>query len=215
MIRLQHVTKTYPLGNGYHKVLDDVSLDIPADVNVGILGRNGQGKSTLLRLIAGIEMPDSGEVRRTKRVSWPIGFTGGFNPTMTGAENARFVSRIYGVDVDRVLDEVLDFSELGEYINMPVRTYSSGMRARLAFALSMAINFDTYLIDEVIAVGDKPFKEKCRHALKEQNKRSSVIMVSHSMDTIRQYCDRCAVLKDGRLRMFDSVDEAAEIYDAA
>ena len=156
--------------------------------------------------------PDEGTVVRKGKVSWPIGFRGGFNGSLSGEENCRFVARIYGESVDRVVGFTEDFSELGNYFHMPVRTYSSGMKARLAFGLSMAIDFNVYLVDETTAVGDKPFRKKCRRAFLERRERSSVIMVSHSMSTIREYCDICAVLDRGSLQMFDSVDEAAELY---
>jgi capsular polysaccharide transport system ATP-binding protein len=215
VIELRNLCKHYPTNHGVHQVLNDVSLTIPTDQSIGILGRNGAGKSTLLRLISGIESPDAGEVIRHVRVSWPIGLAGGFHGFLTGEENLRFVSRIYGADPVEVAEKVREFAELGEYFDMPLRTYSSGMRARLAFGLSMAIDFQVYLIDEVIAVGDKPFREKCNAVFKARRDRASVIIVSHNMSTIRQFAERCAVLKDGKLTLFDSVDEAAQVYEAA
>lgn len=215
MIELCNVSKQYQTKHGVHQVLNDVSLTIPTDQSIGILGRNGAGKSTLLRLIAGIEAPTQGEVRRHARVSWPIGFGGGFHPNLTGEENMRFVSRIYGVDPLEVTERVQEFAELGEYFDMPIRTYSNGMRARLAFGLSMAIDFEVYLIDEVIAVGDKPFQEKCRSTLAARRDHASVIIVSHNMKTIREFSQRCAVLHGGKLILFDSIDEAAMVYEAA
>ncbi len=215
MIELRHVCKQYRTHAGTRRVLDDVSMRIPTDQSIGILGRNGAGKSTLLRLIAGIEAPDTGEVVRHVRVSWPIGFGGGFHNHLSGEENLRFVARIYGFDPVEVAETVREFAELGDYFDMPLRTYSSGMRARLAFGLSMAIDFQVYLIDEVIAVGDRPFQEKCRRTLDQRRDRSSVIIVSHNMQTIRSFADRCAILRDGRLTLFDSVDEAAAYYEAA
>ena len=215
MIELVNVSKHYATNRGVHRVLNDVSLTIPTDQSIGILGRNGAGKSTLLRLVAGIESPDRGEVIRHVRVSWPIGFGGGFHSNLTGEENLRFVSRIYGADPLEVGAYVREFAELDEYFEMPLRTYSNGMRARLAFGLSMAIDFQVYLIDEVIAVGDKPFQEKCRATLEARRDRSSVIIVSHNMQTIRQFSDRCAVLIDGKLALFESIDEAARVYQAA
>lgn len=213
MIALRGVTKIYPLNEGTRVVLDDVSITIPTDQSVGIMGRNGQGKSTLLRLIAGIESPTRGKVYRDVRVSWPIGFSGGFHGQLTGEENLRFICRIYGADYRRVKEEVQDFSELGDYFSMPLRTYSSGMRARLAFGLSMAIDFEVYLIDEVIAVGDQPFRQKCQAALNERRSRSAVIMVSHNVATIRAHCGRCAVLHDGELVLYETVDEALAVYE--
>lgn len=215
MIDLESVTKIYPTRVGSNVVLDSISFSFPARTNIGILGKNGSGKSTLLRLIAGSELPDSGMVRRTGSVSWPIGFSGGFNGSLSGEENCRFVARIYGADVDEVVGFTMDFAELGEYFYMPVKTYSSGMRARLGFGLSMAIEFDAYLVDEVTAVGDTNFQEKCRRAFEQRSGRSSVIIVSHHLGTVRDYCQHCAVLREGRLLYFDSVDDAQSAYEAA
>lgn len=214
MIDLENVYKVYKTRSGENVVLDSISFSFPARTNIGILGRNGAGKSTLLRVIAGTEQADSGAVRRRGTVSWPIGFTGGFSGSLSGEENCRFVARIYGADVDEVVGFTMEFAELGEYFQMPVKTYSSGMRARLAFGLSMAIEFDAYLVDEVTAVGDSRFQQKCRAAFQERSGRSSVIIVSHQLSTVRDYCQRCAVLKDGKLLCFDSVDEASQVYEA-
>jgi capsular polysaccharide transport system ATP-binding protein len=215
MIELDNITKVYPTRSGSNVVLDSISFSFPYRTNIGILGRNGSGKSTLLRVIAGTEQPDSGYVRRAGSVSWPIGFSGGFSGSLNGEENCRFVARIYGADVDEVVGFTQDFAELGEYFYMPVKTYSSGMKARLAFGLSMAIEFDAYLVDEVTAVGDAQFQKKCRDAFAERSNRSAVIIVSHQLGTIRDYCQRCAVLKEGQLICFDSVDEASRVYEAA
>ena len=214
MIELRHVSKGYMVGHRVNQVLDDLSIELPADRNIGILGRNGQGKSTLLRIIGGILTPDSGEVRRHVRVSWPIGFGGGLAGSLSGEENARFVARIYEEDVDEVCRSALEFSELGSYFYMPVKTYSAGMRARLAFALSMAVEFEVYLIDEVTAVGDRPFQEKCRNAFSERRERASVFIVSHNMATIKQYAQQCGVLSNGKLELYDSVDQAIAYYNA-
>lgn len=215
MIEVRHISKAYPMRHGMNQVLDDVSLTFVTGENMGILGRNGSGKSTLLRILAGIEQPDRGVVIRHKRVSWPIGFAGGFNGNLTGEENTRFVARIYGADVRRITRDAYDFSELREYFFMPVRTYSTGMKSRLAFALSMAIDFSVYLIDEVTAVGDKPFQDKCRNAFRERRERSSLILVSHNLNTIKQFCDKCAVLIDGQLQVCATIDEAEQRYQAA
>ena len=150
------------------------------------MGVNGAGKSTTMRLIAGTELPNSGRVRRDVRVSWPLGFAGGFHPLMTGRENVKFVARIYGADVRKTLDFVEDFSEIGDYIDAPVKTYSSGMMARLSFGLSMAIDFECYLIDEITAVGDARFQARCVGTFAERRKRADIIMVSHSMETIKR-----------------------------
>jgi capsular polysaccharide transport system ATP-binding protein len=215
VIELSEVTKAYQTRSGSNVVLDRISLTFPPRTNIGILGKNGSGKSTLLRVIAGTEQPDSGSIRWGGLVSWPIGFSGGFNGSLSGEENCRFVARIYGADIDDVVGFTMDFSELGEYFHMPVRTYSSGMRARLAFGLSMAIQFDAYLVDEVTAVGDANFQAKCRKAFEERRDRASVIIVSHQMSTVRAYCERCAVLRKGKLLVFDSVDAACKEYEAA
>lgn len=215
MIELSQISKAYATRSGSNVVLDRVSFSFPPRTNIGILGKNGAGKSTLLRIIAGTEQADSGTIRRQGVVSWPIGFTGGFNGSLSGEENCRFVARIYGADIDEVVGFTMEFAELGEYFYMPVKTYSSGMRARLAFGLSMAIEFDAYLVDEVTAVGDATFQQKCRKAFQERSDRSSVIIVSHDLGTVRNYCTRCAVLKNGKLLVFDSVDEASAVYEAA
>jgi capsular polysaccharide transport system ATP-binding protein len=215
MIALQNVSKAYATLSGSNLVLDDISFDFPPRTNIGILGRNGAGKSTLLRIIAGTEQPDTGTITRKGAVSWPIGFAGGFNGSLSGEENCRFVARIYGAEIDEVVGFTMQFAELGEYFHMPVRTYSSGMRARLAFGLSMAIEFDAYLVDEVTAVGDSSFNEKCRKAFRDRSDRSSVIIVSHNLRTVRDYCERCAVLKNGKLMCFDTVEEARALYEAA
>jgi capsular polysaccharide transport system ATP-binding protein len=196
-------------------VLDDVSLSLPPGDSIGIIGRNGAGKSTLLRLIGGAEDPTEGTILRGSRVSWPIGFAGGFNGSLTGEENCRFVARIYAQELDRVIEETRAFAEIGEYFYEPVRMYSSGMRARLAFGLSMAIDFDLYLVDEVTAVGDRKFRGKCYEALVRCTARASLVLVSHDLAPIRAHCRRCAVLDRGKLRVFESVDEADHAYEAA
>lgn len=215
MIRLENVTKTYRARDGRKVILDRVSLDFAGGYNLGIFGANGAGKSTLIRLLAGSEMPDSGVIRREGRVSFPLGFAGTFHGALSGRENAAFVARVYGASVRQTLCYVQDFAELGNYFEMPVNTYSSGMRARLAFAASLAIDFDLYLIDEVTEVGDERFRRKCAAAFRERIARSDIILVSHNPRTIRQYCHRAAVLADGRLRLFGDVASAAEHYRAA
>ncbi len=214
MITLEGVTKAYRTRTGHNVVLNALNFEFPARSNTGILGRNGAGKSTLLRILSGAEQPDAGRVRREGRISWPIGFSGGFSLALTGRENSRFVARLYGADVNTVSRFAQEFSDLGEYFEMPVRTYSSGMRARLAFALSMAIDFDVYLVDEVTAVGDSRFQKRCREAFLARSERSSVIIVSHDLRTIRSYCSSCAVLHQGQLLGFDSIDAAAAVYEA-
>jgi capsular polysaccharide transport system ATP-binding protein len=215
MIELRNITKIYRTPYGPNVVLDDISIQLPPRQSIGIVGRNGAGKSTLLRIVGGAEMPDSGEVIRRGKVSWPIGFSGGFSISLTGEENCRFVARIYSQDVDRVVDEAREFADIGDYFYMPVRTYSSGMRARLAFGVSMTIDFDVYLVDEVTAVGDTRFRTKCKQAFAERSERASLVMVSHQLDTLREYCTMGALLEGGALRIYDSIDEAAAAYAEA
>lgn len=215
MIELRDVTKVYTTQAGDHVVLDRINMVFPPNVSVGILGRNGAGKSTLLRVIGGAEQPDAGKVIRRGRVSWPIGFSGGFNGSLSGEENCRFVARIYGADIDSVVEFTRGFAEIGNYFHEPVRTYSSGMRARLAFGLSMALDFEVYLVDEVTAVGDRTFQEKCRRAFAERRERSSVIMVSHHLSTMKDYCTKFALLRRGRLTLYDDIKEVERLYKAA
>ena len=214
MIHVKDLTKSYRVAGQPHVVLNNISAEFPDGESVGILGRNGAGKSTLMKILAGIEAPDLGTVERRGRISFPIGFSGGLNGSLTAEENCRFAARIYDEDVDAVTAFTYDFSELGKFFFMPVRTYSSGMRGRLAFGLSMAIDFDCYLVDEVTAVGDAPFRAKCREAFAARQEHASVLMVSHSMSTIRDYCSKFTVLQDGRLRFFDSIEAATEAYEA-
>lgn len=214
MIVLRDVLKTYPVRGGRRIIFDRFSAVFPSLRNVGILGHNGAGKSTLIRLIAGSEYPDEGEIIRHGTVSWPLGFSGGFNGSLSGAENLRFVCRVYGKPLDEVFDYVARFAELGDYIYMPVRSYSQGMKARLAFGLSMAFEFDYYLIDEVIAVGDKRFKERCFEVFAERRERASVIMVSHSDELLKRFCDVGGVVHGGKLTFYDTLDEAIEVHRA-
>ena len=214
MIELCHVSQYYSLSHGVRKiVLDDVSHTFHEGVNMGILGLNGAGKSTLMKVISGGIVPDEGYVRRTSRVSWPIGFTGGFHGSLTGRENLRFTCRIYGADIKQVTDFVEDFSELGPYMDMPIRTYSSGMKAKLAFGLSMAIGFDFYLIDEGYAVGDASFRAKSERVFQERKAHSTLLVVAHSTSVIRANCDNAAILKGGKLIFFDTLDEALSVYE--
>ena len=214
MIELRNIYKTYTSRGNVNRVLNDISIVFPEGVNIGILGLNGAGKSTLLRIIAGVEAPDEGRVIRSGRISWPIGFSGGFNGSLSGEENCRFVARIYNEDVDRVVGFAQDFAEIGRHFFHPVNTYSSGMRARLAFGLSMAIDFNVYLIDELTAVGDNVFKQKCQRVFDERRARTSIIMVSHNMGTIAAFCEKAAILTRGSMHIFDTIDEASEIYNS-
>lgn len=213
MIRLENVRKIYRTRKGKRAVLDGVSYDFIRGVNVGILGRNGAGKSTLLRVIGGSELPSSGIVDRRARLSWPIGFSGGFNHKISGRENMRFVCRLYNENYKRVTEFVEDFAELGEYLDMPVHTYSSGMKAKLAFGLSMAFDFDYYLIDEVTAVGDAVFKKKSQAFFDAKRATTTLLVVSHNMGTIKSLCDVMLVLHQGKLMGFDSNAEAERFYN--
>lgn len=212
MIVVDQVTKKYPTRQGLVTVLDGVSFSVNRGEKVAILGRNGAGKSTLVRLVSGAEKPTSGQVSRQMTVSWPLAFGGAFQGTLTGLDNMRFICRIYGLSWKERVEYVEQFSELGHYLREPVRSYSSGMRARLAFAISMVVEFDCFLIDEIIAVGDARFHEKCHVELFEMRKDRAMIIVSHDAPYIREHCSKVGVLHEGRLSMFDSVDEGYEYY---
>ncbi|MBS7807671.1 ABC transporter ATP-binding protein [Variovorax sp. PCZ-1] len=214
MISIQNVSKSYATRHGLVTVLDDVNLTIQPGEKVGILGRNGAGKSTVIRLISGAERPSAGRIRRDMSVSWPLAFGGAFQGTLTGLDNLRFICRVYGTSADDKVDFVQEFSELGRYLREPVKTYSAGMRARLAFAISMVIEFDCFLIDEIVAVGDSRFHEKCNVELFEKRKDRAMIIVSHDTGYVREHCDHAAVLVRGRLTAFKEVTDAFEYYQA-
>jgi len=212
MISCEGVTKSYPMGKGRKEVLKGIDLQVEPGARVGFLGRNGAGKTTLIKLIGGVEMPTSGTIKRERSVSWPIGFGGGFHGSLTGYDNARFIARIYRHDYSEIRDFVEDFSELGPQLKMPVKTYSSGMRARLAFALSLAIEFDCYLIDEVIMVGDANFQKKCHYELFDKRRDRALIIASHSHDIVHEYCDTALVLDDGHGTIYPDVSDALRVY---
>lgn len=212
MIRLDGINKSYQTRSGKVDVLKDVNMEVAPGQRLGILGRNGAGKSTLIRLISGAERPTSGTITRGMSVSWPLAFGGAFQGALTGVDNLRFICRIYGVDPTEKVDFVQDFSELGIYLREPVKTYSSGMRARLAFAISMVVEFDCFLIDEIIAVGDTRFHEKCHHELFEKRSDRAMIIVSHDANYIREHCHSAAVLSNGTMYRFDSLDESFDFY---
>jgi capsular polysaccharide transport system ATP-binding protein len=213
MIDIRNVSKAYRVSHGWNQVLDNISICFPGDRNIGILGLNGAGKSTLLRLIGNVEPPDKGEIYRDVRVSWPIGFSGGILPEMTGREGTRFTARIYGADIHKTESYVQEFSELGQYFDMQVKTYSSGMRSRLGFSISMAMEFECYLVDEITAVGDARFKAKYQEEFNKRKARSRLIMVSHQPNTIKEFCDMAAVLCDGKITLYDTVQEGMQAYD--
>ena len=212
MIHIENISKYYNTRQGPVIVLDDVSLVIKPGEKVGILGRNGAGKSTMIRLISGAERPSSGRIKRDMSVSWPLAFGGAFQGTLTGLDNLRFICRVYGTSTEDKIDYVQEFSELGKYLREPVKSYSAGMRARLAFAISMVVEFDCFLIDEIVAVGDSRFHEKCRDELFEKRKDRAMIIVSHDPGYVREHCNHAAVLVKGKLTAFAQVDDAFAFY---
>ncbi|WP_068108570.1 ABC transporter ATP-binding protein [Tropicimonas marinistellae] len=208
MIRLSDLSKTFYTGGNRKVVLDNVNAVFPTGESVALIGRNGAGKSSLMKIIAGTMDPDNGVVSSDGTISWPVGFAGSFHAELTGAQNIRFVARVYGIDTDSLLEFVAHFAELGEHFHMPVRTYSSGMRARLAFGLSMGVDFDTYLVDESTAVGDAAFRSKSKEYFLDRLSKSSAIVVSHGMKLLRQICTSGAVLENGKLVYYDKVEDA-------
>lgn len=208
MLRFENLTKSFWVQNERKVVIDDLCLELPSGRSLALLGRNGAGKSTLLQLIAGTMRPDSGRILSDGTISWPVGFGGSFHPELTGAQNVRFIARIYGVDTDELVAFVEDFAEIGKHFHMPVRSYSAGMKSRLAFGTSMGIPFDIYLVDEVTAVGDQRFRRKSRAVFAERMKTSSAILVTHNMPEVREFCDEGMVLDDGQITYFADLDAA-------
>lgn len=213
MLQCIDIVKEFHATGGKRRVLNGVNLTVMPGEKLGILGHNGAGKSTLLRIIGGVDLPTAGRVERDMSISWPLAFTGAFQGSLSGLDNLRFISRIYDRDYQTMRDYVDDFAELGKQLLEPVRTYSSGMRARLAFALSLAIEFDCYLIDEVIMVGDARFAEKCSHELFEKRPDRSLIIVSHNMSFVQEVCNRCSVLRDGKMHDCATVQEGIDMYN--
>jgi len=212
MIRIENVSKSYHTRLGRRTVLDRVNLELHPGRNVGILGRNGAGKSTLIRLLSGAESPSSGRIHRGMSVSWPLAFGGAFQANLTGLDNLKFVCRVYGVDYKPLVPFVEEFTELGVYFREPVSHYSMGMTTRLAFALSMAIEFDCFLIDEAMVVGDARFHERCHLELFQKRRDRAFVLVTHDANVIKLYCERACVLHEGKLLNFDSVDAAYDFY---
>lgn len=215
MIRLENLTKFYPskLGNQY--IFQGINFTIPEGHNIAILGSNGAGKSTLFRILAGSEYPNKGKVITDRDISWPVALATGIHPQMTGRENTRFIGRVNGVaDLKAYEEKVKEFAELGVKYDLPVKSYSSGMRSRLAFGCCVAIDFDIYLIDEATSVGDQKFRKKAKAALLEKSKVASVIMVSHDMKEIREFCDSAIVLHEGNLTFYPVLEEALAVYES-
>ena len=212
MLSVEHVCKSYNTRGGRRRILKDINFTLERGQNIGILGRNGSGKSTLIRLISGAEQPTSGRIRRGMRVSWPLAFAGTFAHNLTGLDNLKFVCRVYNVDYKSVLPFVEDFTELGQALREPVMHYSHGMAARLAFALSMAIEFDCFLIDEAMVVGDARFHARCLDELRNKRKDRAFILVSHNQVQIKEYCQHAVVLHEGEMFSFPTVDAAYEFY---
>ena len=214
MILIENLTKIYRLQGQTKVVLRGANAFFPSGKAVALLGRNGAGKSTLLQMIAGTLPPTSGRIVSTGEISWPVGFAGSFHPELTGAQNARFVARIYGVDTNALTAFVEEFAELGKHFRLPFRTYSAGMRSRLAFGVSMAVPFDTYLIDEVTSVGDAAFRKRSREVLEARLEHAGAVMVSHSADQLREICSSGAVLEGGRMTYYEDLEEAIARHGA-
>jgi capsular polysaccharide transport system ATP-binding protein len=213
MIVCDNLRKSYPAGHGRREILKGINLSVAKGEKIGLLGRNGAGKSTLIKQIGGVELPDSGRIVRHMSTSWPIGFNGGFQGSLTGYDNARFIARIYDRPYAEIRGFLEDFTELGGSLRQPVKTYSSGMRARLAFALSLAIEFDCYLIDEVILVGDQNFQRKCYEELFEKRADRAMIIASHDMNAIRDFCGSGIILDNGIATHYALIDDAISAYE--
>lgn len=215
MIRIENLSKSYPTPQGRHYVFKDLNIELPSGKSVAIIGRNGAGKSTLLRMIGGIDRPDSGRIITDSTISWPVGLAGGFQGSLTGRENVKFVARLYATrdELKEKVAFVEEFAELGKYFDMPIKTYSSGMRSRLGFGLSMAFKFDYYLVDEVTAVGDARFKQKCAELFKERHKEASFLMVSHSLHSLKEFCDVALFVgRNNIIKYYDNVSHALQAY---
>ncbi|MEC8039488.1 MAG: ABC transporter ATP-binding protein [Pseudomonadota bacterium] len=213
MIRLENLTKSFWVNGQRKVVIDNLNLTLPTGASLALLGRNGAGKSTLLEIIAGNLPPDSGRVVSDGVISFPVGLGGAFHRDLTGAQNVRFVARIYGVDTQSLVEFVEDFAELGPHFNAPLRTYSSGMRSRLGFGVSMGIRFDTYLVDEATSTGDAAFRAKSKAVFRARMAESGSVMVNHNLGELREYCDAGLVLEHGQLSYFDNVDDAIAFHE--
>ena len=216
MIELRNVSKFYKTAHGKKYVLKNVNQIIPSNVNVGILGRNGAGKSTLLRMLGGIDFPNSGIITSNKSFSWPMGLAGGFQGSMTGRQNVKFVCRIYGksdLEIEKAIESVKEFAEIGDYFDMPIKIYSSGMKSRLSFGLSLFFDFDYLIIDETLSVGDKNFQVKSKAALRKKIENCNVLLVSHSMPILKEICQAGIVVHAGKMYYFEDINDAIKTYD--
>lgn len=216
MIELKNVTKYFQTKHGKKYILKNVSITIPSNTNIGILGRNGAGKTTIMRMLGQIEFPNSGKISSPNTFSWPLGLSGGFVGNMTGKANVKFVCRLYGKnsqEIKEIINTVQDFSELGNYFDMPIKTYSSGMKARLNFSLSLVFDFDYLLIDETLSVGDTRFKKKSKEALMKKIETCAVLLVSHDMKTLRGICDAGIVVNEGQMHYYTDINDAIEEYE--
>ncbi|HCP7977208.1 TPA: ABC transporter ATP-binding protein [Escherichia coli] len=215
MIKIENLTKSYRTPHGRHYVFKDLNVEFPEGKSVALLGRNGAGKSTLLRIIGGIDKPDYGAVITNRSISWPVGLSGGFQGSLTGRENVKFVARLYAKqgDLKNKVAFVEEFSELGMYFDMPIKSYSSGMKSRLGFGLSMAFEFDYYLVDEITSVGDARFREKCAEIFKSRHSESNFLMVSHNLNYIREFCDVAIFLgRNNEVYYYDDISCAIKDY---
>ncbi|EOI3504614.1 ABC transporter ATP-binding protein [Cronobacter dublinensis] len=215
MINIENLTKSYRTPAGRHYVFKDLNLTLPAGQSVALIGRNGAGKSTLLRMIGGTDNPDSGRIVSRATISWPVGLAGGFQGSLTGRENVKFVARLYATkeELRQKVAFVEDFAELGKYFDMPVKAYSSGMKARLGFGLSMAFTFDYYLVDEVTAVGDASFRKKCEMIFEERHRDACFLMVSHNLNSLKHYCDAAVFIgRENQVCYYDDINEAIDAY---
>ncbi len=208
MIQLEGVTKAYRYKGVPKYIARDITATIPKGAKLALIGRNGAGKSTMMSMIAGNLNPDRGRITVTGAISWPIGLTGTIQGDLTGIQNVRFLGRVYGVDTDELVDFVGSFADLGMNFAEPVRTYSSGMRGRLAFGMAMGIRFETYLIDEVTAAGDAAFRKKSNRLFEERLADAGLIFISHSEGQLRERCTSAAVLEMGGITFFDNVNDA-------
>ncbi|WP_346265276.1 ABC transporter ATP-binding protein [Burkholderia sp. IDO3] len=200
---------------GRKYIFRDLSFLVPPDRNIALIGRNGAGKSTLMRLLCGTDVPDSGKIITDKRISWPVGLGGGFQGSLTGRQNVKFICRTLGAEgpqMEKIIAYVEEFAELGDYFHQPVKTYSSGMSARLRFGMSLAFDFDYYMVDEAMSVGDAHFRAKAEEEFKRRTGKSNLILVTHGMGQVRKLCDIVLLLRDGRVDVFEDVEEGISAY---